>query len=157
MGDGVFNIAKGFVNEYVNRVLTNDPATALFNVHLWIGADADTVMRDYATVAAIEAGGMTEASFTNYALKEVTDSGDGLTTGVDQANDRFESDFADITWTAAGNGANDSLTRLTVSYDEPGTDVDATAIPCTFYDFVVLTDGSDLTAQVDAAGFFRAA
>jgi len=46
---------------------------------------------------------------------------------------------------------------LTVSYDEPGTDVDATMIPCTFYDFVVTTDSSDITAQVDPAGFFRAA
>ncbi len=158
MGDGVFNISKGKVAELAQRVLDNDPATALLAVHLWEGTDVtDAVMRDYATVAAIEAGVANEATFTNYAKKDITDAGDGLSIAVDQGNDRMEADFADQTWTAAGNGLNDNLLRLTVSYDGPGTDVDATMVPMCFYDFVVTTDGSDLTAQVDALGFFRGA
>jgi len=161
MADGVFNISKGFVNEYVQRILSNDPATAELAVHLWAGTDVtDDVMRGYETVAAIEAGILNEATFTGYAGTQplnITDTGQGLTQAVDHAADNFESDFDDITWTAAGNGANDTLHRLTVSYDEPGTDVDATMIPVCFYDFNVLTDGSDLTAQLDANGFFRAA
>ncbi len=138
-------------------MLDNDPATALLAVHLWAGTNVtDAVMKDYVTVAAIEAGTLNEATFTNYAKKDLTDSGEGLAVAVDQANDRMDADFDDITWASAGNGSNDSLFRLTVSYDGPGTDVDATMVPMCFYDFVVTTDGSDLTAQVDAQGFFSA-
>jgi len=75
MGDGVFNIAKGFVNEYVQRVLSNDPATAKFEVHLWEGvAITDAAMRDLVTVAAIEATTLVEANFTNYAKVDITDT-----------------------------------------------------------------------------------
>lgn len=158
MADGVFNISKGKVAELAQRVLDNDPATALLAVHLWEGVDvADSVIKDYETVAAIEAGTLVEASFTNYAKKDITDSGEGLAVAVDQGNDRMEANFDDVTWTVAGNGANDTLVRLTISYDGPGTDVDATMPPMCFYDFDVLTDGSDITAQLDALGFFRAA
>ncbi len=158
MGDGVFNISKGKVAELVERVVGNDPATAILAVHLWAGTDVtDAVLKDYATVAAIEAGILNEATFTNYAKKSLTDSGEGLSVAVDQANDRMEADFDDITWSVAGNGGNDTLRRLTVSYDGPGTDVDATMVPMCFFDFAVTTDGSDLTAQLDALGFFRAA
>ncbi len=158
MADGVFNISKGKVAELAQRVFDNDPATALLAVHLWEGVDVtDAVMRDYATVSALEAGTLIEASFTNYAKKDITDSGEGLAIAVDQGNDRLEVDANDIVWTAAGNGGNDTLVRMSICYDGPGTDVDATMPPLTFYDFDVLTDGSDLTAQFDAAGFFRAA
>ncbi len=158
MGDGVFNISKGKVAELAQRVLDNDPATALLAVHLWEGVDvADSVIKDYVTVAAIEAGTLVEANFTNYAKKDITDSGEGLTVAADQGNDRMEADFGDITWTTAGNGNNDTLLRLTVSYDGPGTDADATMPPMCYFDFAVVTDGSDITAQPDALGFFRAA
>jgi len=158
MADGVFNISKGRVSEYATRILGNDPAASIFTAHLWEGTDiTDAAMRDLATVAAIEATTLIEASFTNYASFDITDTVGSLVVATDQANDRTEVDAADITWTAAGNGANDTLVRMTISYDAAGTHVDSGVLPCTFYDFDVLTDGSDLTAQFDAAGFYRAA
>ncbi len=158
MGDGVFNISKGKVAELCERVINNDPATAVLHVHLWEGTDVtDAVMRDYVDVADLEAGTLVEASFTNYANKVIADTGSTLAVAVDQGNDRMEANMDDITWTAAGNGLNDTLLRLSICYDGPGTDVDATMPMMCFYDFAVTTDGSDLTAQLDALGFFRGA
>ena len=63
-------------------------------------------------------------------------------------------DFPDQTFTGAGNGVNNTLTKLVTAYENAAAD--ATRIPLTHHDFAVTTDGSDLTAQFNAAGFFRA-
>ena len=44
---------------------------------------------------------------------------------------------------------------LITYYQESGSD--AGRVPMTYHDFVLTTDTSDVTAQVNAAGFFRAA
>ena len=64
-------------------------------------------------------------------------------------------DIPDQTWTAiaAGDGWND----LVMAYDSDTTGgTDANVVPCTMHDFVLTPDGSDITAQIAAAGFFRA-
>ena len=157
MGDDVFNISKGKVGELAQRVLDNDPATAVLAVHLWTGAISDADLIDLDFVASIEAAGdAAESIATAYVRKLVTDSGENLLVTVTDASDKLEVDFDDITWTAIGNGTNSVLTRLTVHFDGPGTDVDATVPNLCFFDFSVTTDGSDITAQLDATGFFRA-
>ena len=60
----------------------------------------------------------------------------------------------DQTWTSAGGAANNTLVKLIVYYEDAAAD--ATRIPLTAHDFAVTTDGSDLTAQVATAGFYRA-
>jgi len=155
MGDGVFNIAKGHVAEYVSRVDTADPAASQIVVWLAAGAATDATLQDLNTVAAVIAdAGVTEATFTNYARKDLDDAEVSVT--VDDTNNRNDADLDDQTWTAAGNGINDTLTRLFAAYDTSGTDADSVLVPLTFHDFSVTTDGSDLTAQFNAAGFFRA-
>ncbi len=157
MGDGVFNIAKGRVVEYINRVDANDPSASEIVVMLGFGAITDATLKDLDTVAAIIAdGGFTEATFTNYARKDITDSGVALGS-PDDTNDRFEVDLPDQTWTSAGNGTNNTLTRLITIYDSTGSAADSGLVPMTFHDFAVTTDGSDLVAQFNALGFFRAA
>lgn len=158
MGDGVFNIAKGRVVEYYNRVKSNDPAASQLNVMLGIGAITDAILIDLDTFAAVIAdAGFTEATFTNYARKQLADTDLAALPAPDDTNDRYEVDIADQVWTSAGNGANDTLTRFIIGYDPLGTNVDANIIPLTFHDFAVTTDGSDLTGQINALGFFRAA
>ena len=93
----------------------------------------------------------TEAVFTNYARK----TGITGTITVDDTNERVDVDIPDQTFTSAGNGANDTLTKLIVAYENAAAD--ATRIPLTHHDFAVTTDGSDLTAQFNASGFARAA
>ncbi len=155
MADGVFNIAKGRVVEYYNRVKSNDPAASTLVVLLFEGTLTDALLKDMDDIAEIEASALVECVFTNYARKVLTDSDLAALPAPDDSNDRYDVDIPDQTWTSAGNGDNDNIKRLIIAYDETAG-IDALIIPLCFYDFVVATDGSNLTAQVDAQGFFSA-
>lgn len=146
MADGVFNIAKGAAAEKVR-----DSATVGIIMLLKANeAEATLIDRDELDAMLTEAG-TTEAVFTSYARKT------GLTFSitVDDTNDRVDLDVADQTWSPAGNGANDTLTKLVTAYEESAADTGR--VPLTHHDFAVTTDGSDLQAQMNASGFFRAA
>lgn len=156
MADLVFNIAKGRVAELYNRVDTNDPANSalVIGVLATAGIEADSVLRDVDTVAALVAGTTNEVTNTGYARKVLTDA-DLTAFAPDDTNDRVDLDIPDQTWTgvAAGDGWNDVF----ISYDGDTTaGTDANIVPLTLHDFVVTPDGSDVTAQIAAAGFFRA-
>lgn len=155
MADFVFNISKGKVAELIQRVVDNDPAASEVNIMLLQASAADATAQDYDTYTAVLGdAGTTEANFTNYARKEITNP----TVAVDDAQDRMEAQIPDQTWTAAGNGTNNTLTDLVVGYDPLGTNVDANIIPLTQHDFAVTTDGNDLTADFTTnVDFFRAA
>lgn len=143
MADFVFNIAKGAAAEKVR-----DDATKL-GILLIKTAESDAAMKDRATLTAVLSGS-TEADFTNYARK----TGLTGTLTVDNTNDRVDLDVGDQTWTSAGGASNNTLAKLIVFYEDAAAD--GTRIPLTAHDFVVTTDGSDLTAQINAAGFYRA-
>ena len=75
MGDLAFNVAKGRVVEFYNRVETNDPNNSAFIVVLLKAVEADAVLQDYDDLGALlGAAGNTEADFTNYARKVVTNT-----------------------------------------------------------------------------------
>ena len=146
MANGVFNIAKG---SFVEKI--RDTATDVL-VLLLKANEAETTLVDRTTVALMLAeGGTTEADFTNYARK----TGITGTITVDNGNDRVDVDMPDQTQTTAGGATNNTLTKLIVAYEE--TAADSGRIPLTHHDFAATTDASDLTAQVNAAGFGRAA
>lgn len=144
MADFVFNISKGAVAEMVR-----DSAANLL-ILLLKTAEADATMKDYDTVADLVAGTPDEADFTDYARK----TGITGTITVDDTNDRVDIDAPDQTWTGAGGASNNTLTDLVFAYQNAAAD--ATRIPCTNHDFAVTTDDSDLTAQLNASGFYRA-
>ena len=147
MADGVFNIAKGAVAEKARD------AAARFTVLLLKVNESESALIDHNDVAALLAASNTEADFTNYARKVNLTA----TLTVDDTNNRADVDLVDQTWTAAGNGSNNTLTKLIVCYEEPGSPTeDAALTPLTHHDFTPTTDGSDLTAQFNASGFFRA-
>lgn len=145
MADFVFNIAKGAVAEKIRD------SAAVVGILLLKVSEADDTLNNHDTLAALLAGSNTEANFTNYARK----TGITGTITVDDTNNRVDVDIPDQTWTAAGGGTNNTLTDLIVFYEEAAAD--ASRIPLTCHDFAATTDGSDLTAQVNASGFFRAA
>lgn len=156
MADLVFNIAKGRVAELYNRVDLNDPAnSALIIVILATsGIETDAVLRDKDDLAAVVSGTTNEVTNSGYARKVLTDA-DVVAFAPDDTNDRVDIDIPDQTWTAvaAGDGWNDFL----VCYDSDTTGgTDANIVPLTLHDFVVTPDGSDIIAQINAAGFFRA-
>ena len=154
MGDFVFNISKGRVAELYNRVDTNDPAnSALIVIPVDVAAVTDATIKDLDTFAAITAAGVTERSTNGWGRKTLTDADIGALT-VDDTNDRMDVDIPDQTWTSVTSGA---VTDLIICYDNDTTGgTDANLIPLTQHDFAITPDGSSITAQINAAGFFRA-
>lgn len=146
MSDGVFNISKGAAAEKIRDAATN------VLVLLLKANETETDLVDHDDVAALlGAAGNTEGDFTNYARK----TGLTGTITVDDTNDRVDVDLPDQTWTSAGGASNNTLTKLVVAYEESAAD--SGRVPLTHHDFATTTDGSDLTGQFNAAGFFRAA
>ena len=142
MADGVFNIAKGALVEKIRDASTN------ILVLLLQANEAEATLVDHAALDTLLASN-TEADFTNYSRK----TGITGTITVDNTNDRVDVDIPDQTWAAAGGAVNNSLTKLIVAYEESASD--AGRVPLTHHDFVITTDGSDITAQVNASGFAR--
>lgn len=155
MADFVFNIAKGRVAELYNRVDSNDPTNSALVVVALVATATDAVMRDYDTLSALLGdANVAEATNTNYARKTLTDT-DLAAMAPDDTNDRMDLDIPDQTWT--GVAAGDNWTDLVICYDDDTTGgTDANLIPLTLHDFAVTPDGSDITAQIAAAGFYRA-
>lgn len=155
MANLVLNIGLGRVAELYNRVDTNDPAnSALVIVAIDAGADTDATIRDRDDLSTLLAGTSNEVTNSGYARKVLTDA-DILAFAPDDTNDRVDLDIPDQTWT--GIGAGTAWTDLLICYDNDTTaGTDSNIIPLTLHDFAVTPDGSDITAQIAAAGFFRA-
>lgn len=152
MADICFNIAKGRVAELYNRVDTNDPSnSALIIVPVDVGATTDATIRDFDTLAAVLAGGVTERTTGGWNRKTLTDADIAAMT-VDDGNDRMPLDLPDQTWTSVTSGA---VTDLIICYDSDTTGgTDSNIIPLTMHDFAITPDGSDVIATI--ADFFRA-
>lgn len=156
MADFVFNVAKGRVVELYNRVDTADPANcALVIVPVDVGATSDATLRDFLTLAAVLGGGATERTTGGWGRKTLT--GAALAAAApDLANDRFDvgAGTANQIWAAVTAGA---VSDLILCYDNDTTaGTDANLIPLLCYDFAITPDGTDVVAQVNAAGFARA-
>lgn len=155
MANLVFNIALGRAAEFYNRVDTNDPAASelALAVLATSGIEADSVLRDKDTFADVVSGTTNEVTNSGYAKKVLGDA-DITAFAPDDTNDRVDLDIPDQTWTAvaAGDGWND----IVISYDPVGSQTNSDMIPMTLHDFVVVPDGSDITAQIASAGFYRA-
>lgn len=158
MADIVCNIALGRVVELYNRVDSNDPANSALIVALLAttGLEADSVLKDKDTFADLVSGTTNESTNTGYARKTLTDS-DLSAWAPDDANDRVDLDIPDQTWTGVANDGTGGISKLAVCYDNDTTaGTDANIVPMTIHDFAITPDGSDITAVIDPAGFFRA-
>lgn len=155
MANGVFNVAKGRVNELIERVEQDDPSGCEIQLKLLKTAEADATLEDYDTFSALLAGSNTEADFTNYATISLTASDVSRT--VDDSGNTQYSVITDQTWSSAGGASNNTIVKLVVCYDPLGTDVDANLIPLTHHDFSATTNGNDLIADFSASGFYSAA
>lgn len=141
MADYFFNIAKGAFAEKFRDGASNGI------VALATGMDADAAAKDADTFAAFWAGSNVEKSGGGYARK----TGLTGTITVDDTNERVDVDLPDQTWTGLTGTA---IIKLIVGYEESAAE--SGRIPLTAHDFVITPDGSDVTAQFNAAGFGRA-
>ena len=152
MANIVFNIAKGRVVEYYNRVKSNDPAnSALILIPIETsGLESDATLIDKDDVAALVAGATNEQ--TTMGRKTLTDSDLAAFPAPDDTNDRYEVSLPTVTWTAATGNA---ISKIVVAYDSDTTSgADANIIPLTMFDCAITPDGSDV--QLTGAVFFRA-
>ena len=153
MADFVYNIAKGRVAEFYNRVQSNDPAAATLTLVVVNTTTPDATLVDLDNLSLILGEALTaEVTNTNYARIDLADT-DLSALAPDDANDRMDLDFADQTWTTILAG--DGWTDLIICYN-PSAGADTTLIPLTHHDFIITPDGSDITAQLNTAGFYRA-
>lgn len=153
MASIVFNIAKGRVVEYYNRVKSNDPAnSALILIPIeTTGLEADATLIDVDTVTALLAGTTNEQS--TMGRKTLTDADLAALPAPDDTNDRYDIALPTVTWTAASGNA---ISKMVVAYDADTTGgTDADLIPLTMFDAVATPDGNDL--QLTTGTFFRAA
>lgn len=155
MADFLFNVAKGKVAELASRVNGNDPANSAFiiDVLATAGVEADATLRDKTTFADLVSGATNFV--TQASIRKTLDQAGGITVTIDHTNDRTDVDIPDQTWVAvsAGDGFND----IVIGYDNDTTGgTDANIVPLTLHDFVIVPDGSDITAQINAAGIYRA-
>lgn len=154
MADFVFNIAKGRVAQLAMNVDAGSPANSRLILIPFNSTATDATLRDLDTVAAIEADANTaERTTGNWARKTLAAA--DVTVTVDDTNDRVDIDIPDQTWT--GVTAGNDVTDLLLAYDADNTaGTDSDLVPLTWHDFAVTTDGSDVTAVINTAGFFRA-
>lgn len=155
MANFVFNVAKGRVAEFYNRVDQNDPTnSAIVVVAINANGVTDATLQDLDDLAAVLATAANEVTNANYARKVLGDA-DIATLSPDDTNDLMQVTIADQTWTAVGAG--DAWTDLLICYDPDTTGgTDANIIPLTCHDFSVTPDGSDITADVGANGTYQA-
>lgn len=153
MANIVFNIAKGRVVEYYNRVENNDPAaSALVLVPIETsGLEADSVLIDKDDLAAVLSGTTNEQ--TTMGRKVLTDADLAALPAPDDTNDRYDVSLPTVTWTAASGNA---ISKLLVCYDsDTAAGTDSNIIPLTMFDFAQTPNGSDI--QMTTGVFFRAA
>lgn len=158
MANFVFNISKGRVAELYNRVDINDPSASAIIIALLAssGVESDATLIDKDTVTDLVSGATNEATNTGYARKVLTDA-DIVAFAPDDANDRVDLDIPDQTWTAVANDGTGAISDFVTCYDnDTGAGTDANIVPMTLHDFAVTPDGSDIVAQIAAAGFYRA-
>ena len=152
MGNIVFNIAKGRVVEFYNRVESNDPAnSALIVVPLeTAGLESDATLMDADTLAAVLAGSTNEQ--TTMGRRVLTDVELAALPPPDDTNNRYSISLPAITWAAA---TGNPISALLVCYDANTTaGTDADIIPLVMFDFIVTPSGTDI--QSLAGEFFRA-
>ena len=152
----IFNIAKGKFGQYVQNVKDGSPADSRILVVPieTTGIEADAALKDHNDLAALLAAANNEQ--TTMGRKTLV-AGD-ITITVDDTNERLDVDVSDITWTAATGNAISALVFCYIPDGNAagGVSADSAVIPLSKHDFVVTPDGSDIIAQINAAGLQRA-
>lgn len=156
MADVEFNISKGKTIAYHDRVVANDPANSAIIVVLLQVSEADATLIDYDTLNdVLGAAGNTEANFTNYARKVLTNT-ELSASVVDDTNNWVQIDCPNQTWGSAGGTVDNTMTKVLFCYDNDTTGGnDTNLVPMCCMDFTPTTNGNDLVLQINANGYFR--
>ena len=152
MANVVFNIAKGRIVEYYNRVKSNDPSTSALVITPieTSGLEADSALIDSDNVTEVVDG--TTNKQTTMGEKVLTDADLAALPAPNDGSDYYEVSLPTVIWTAASGNA---ISKLLVAYrPNTGAASDTTDIPLTLFDFAVTPSGTDI--QMTTGVFFRA-
>ena len=157
MANFVFNAAKGRAVQFYANVDANSPSGAELVVILLAstGLELQGPLEDAATFAEVIDGTTNEATNTGYARKVLVAA--DLSTVDDGTSDNIVNlDIPDQTWTGVANDGTGGIGALVIGYDASGAGTNSGIIPISHHDFAVTPDGSDITAVINASGFFTA-
>ena len=154
MADEVFDVALGRASLYHDNVEQNVPTGCkLVVMACVISVHTDAQIAAFTTFANLLANGtIAEATNTNYARVDYVAGGitDTLVTNVDRDHDLT----ADPSWTAVATG--DNWTHLIIGYSPGAASADSLIIPLTVHPFVVTPNGGNITATINADGYYKA-
>lgn len=107
-----------------------------------------------ADFAAVEAdANFSEQTAGGWSRITHDETGDGLTTAFDAANNRVECDSNDLVWASPST----NTVGLIACYDpDTGTGTDSSLIPLIHLDMVVTGNSQQVTFQFNAEGWFNA-
>lgn len=152
MANYTFNIAKGRVVEYFNRVQTNDPANSAIIIVPCSASDTEANAQDADTLTAALATAINEQTSGGWARVTLTNA-ELSAVAVDDTNNRFP---ASIPQTSMGSPtAGNDTTGVLVCYDSDTTGgTDANIVPLVHLDFAVTADGNEVV--INAGDVLRA-
>lgn len=137
----------------ITKIVNGTIALATHDIRVLLVSTATTADTEFEAEFLSSFTSLDEVSATNYVRKAVT----GEAINQDLTNNRAEFDFADVTWTALGGAANDTIQGAVV-FRFVTNDADSPAI-C-FLDnagasFNLTTNGSDVVLQPSAEGVIQ--
>ncbi|MFJ6566226.1 hypothetical protein ACIQNU_02310 [Streptomyces sp. NPDC091292] len=143
MADLVSNISKGRFVHYGAVAQAGTGGAKLVAIVLSAaGLGTDDQLQDAATVTAILAVATEQTTMGRKTLS-------GVTATVNNTANTASLDANDVTWTSAAGSATG---KLVIAFDPTGSSGDGALIPLSVHDFAVTPDGTDITAQINAAG-----
>jgi hypothetical protein len=155
MGAVIANIAKGKWARYA-EVAKAGTGGAKLRWMLFSGTETDANIKDAATITALIATAVDEATFTGYTAGGLDVATADITVATDTGNDWTTLDVTvDPQWSPTTAQA---LTRICLYYDPDGTKTYGNCIPLFVDDFALTTPTSGtITYQVATGGCCKAA
>jgi hypothetical protein len=151
MANYVFNIAKGRVAEFANRVKVGDPAASRLYAIPLSSTPSQATGEDVDDFAALITAGAVEATTNGWARITLA-AADLTATTPDDTNNRMPADSIDLAFGSPTAGTN--TVAVVYCYAAVATPTNAQLIPITHHDFAITADGSAVTGTV--TDFFRA-
>lgn len=146
MANFTFNIAKGRVAEFYNRVKSNDPAASRLVLIPLSASDTEANAQDADNVTAALATAMNEQTGGGWVRKNLSDSDLAAFPSPNDTDNRYDVSVPSVTWT--GPTAASNTTGLLICYDASGSDADGVLLPISHHDFPVTADGNDVILNV---------
>lgn len=153
MANFVFNIAKGRIAEFYNRVESDDPANSALILVPCSASDSEANAQDADTLTAALATAINEQTGGGWVRKTLTAVELAAFPAPNDTDNRYDVPLPQVTWTSPTAGSD--TTGLLVCYDPDTTaGTDANIVPLTHHDFAVTADGNNVV--LNAGDFFRA-